>query len=80
MTDDQFNALARLLRLRQGPAREAARLVLVEGLRTADAAQRAGCSRTAAANAVRRCRVGLELARQATAAQQSLRGFHGSTC
>lgn len=79
MTDGQFNALAQLLRLRQGPAREAARLVLVEGLRTADAAQRAGCLRTAAANAVRRCRVGLELARQATAAPQLPPGSPGST-
>ncbi len=41
MTSEQFQALAQLqlLRLRQGPQREAARLVLVDGLRQADAAR-----------------------------------------
>lgn len=32
MTESQFNALAQLLQLRDGPAQESARLVLVAGL------------------------------------------------
>lgn len=43
MTAASFEALAQLLRLRQGPQREAARLVLVDGVRQADAARMAGC-------------------------------------
>jgi DNA-directed RNA polymerase specialized sigma24 family protein len=61
MTADQFAALSELLRLRGGPATDAARLVLVDGLSAAEAAQRAGVSRTAATNAVTRCRRGLVL-------------------
>ena len=66
MTVQQFNALAQLLRLRQGPQREAARLVLVDGVRQADAARMAGCSASALSNTLRTCRAGLELARLAT--------------
>ena len=66
MTGEQFEALARLLRLRQGPQREAARLVLVDGLRQTDAARMAGCSASALGNTLRACRAGLELARLAT--------------
>ena len=44
LTAAQFEALATLARLLAGPQREAARLVLVEGLRQADAARAAGCS------------------------------------
>ena len=65
MNSDQFQALAQLLRLRQGPQREAARLVLVDGLRQADAARAAGCSASALGNTLRTCRAGLELARLA---------------
>ena len=65
MNSDQFQALAQLLRLRQGPQREAARLVLVDGLRQADAARMAGCSPSALGNTLRTCRAGLELARLA---------------
>ena len=63
MTAQQFEALAKLLQLRQGPQREAARLVLVDGLRQADAARMAGCSPSALGNTLRTCRAGLELAR-----------------
>ena len=63
MTDASFQALAQLLRLRQGPQREAARLVLVDGLRQADAARAAGCSASALSNTLRTCRAGLELAK-----------------
>lgn len=65
MNSDQFQALAQLLRLRQGPQREAARLVLVDGVRQADAARMAGCSASALGNTLRTCRAGLELARLA---------------
>jgi len=63
MTAQQFEALAKLLQLRQGPQREAARLVLVDGMRQADAARMAGCSPSALGNTLRTCRAGLELAR-----------------
>lgn len=66
MTYEQFQALAQLLRLRQGPQREAASLVLVDGLRQADAARAAGCSASALGNTLRTCRAGLDLAREAT--------------
>ena len=68
MTVDQFAALAQLLRLRQGPQREAARMVLVDGMRQADAARMAGCSAPALGNTLRTCRAGLELARLAIGA------------
>ena len=67
MTDAAFQALSQLLRLRQGPQREAARLVLVDGVRQADAARMAGCSASALGNTLRTCRAGLELARVAIA-------------
>lgn len=63
MNPTQFDALADLLRLRGGPATDAARLVMVDGLTAIQAAERAGVSRTAASNAAARCRKGLELAR-----------------
>lgn len=62
MTADQFAALAQLLSLRVGPAQEAARLVLVENMRIADAARQAGCSPNSASNAVARCKKGIERA------------------
>lgn len=64
MTDFQFQALAELLSLRTGPAREAARLVLVEGVPVGSAAVQAGCSQPSASNALARCRRGMELARR----------------
>ena len=57
--------MARLLHLRTGPARECARLVLVDGLRQVDAARATGLSEQGAANAVRRVRAGMELVRVA---------------
>ena len=65
MTADQFTALADLLRLRAGPAQVAARLVLVDGMRLADAAREAGCTPQSAANTLAACRRGLERARAA---------------
>jgi DNA-directed RNA polymerase specialized sigma24 family protein len=61
MTPDQFTALAELLRLRDGPAREVARMVLVEGRKTPEAAESVGMQYRAAAAAVQRARSGLEL-------------------
>ena len=66
MTAQQFEALAKLLRLRAGPQRAGARLVLVDGMRQADAARMAGCSASALGNTLRTCRAGLALARLAT--------------
>jgi len=42
MTDDQFSALAKLLQLRNGPAQDAARAVLVLGLTPTAAAGATG--------------------------------------
>lgn len=64
MTNLQFQALAELLRLRAGPVREAARLVLVEGVPVGSAAVQAGVSQPSVSNALARCRRGMELARR----------------
>lgn len=45
MTNEQFDALAELMRLRQSPSREALRLVLVEGVTHAAAAGKADIPR-----------------------------------
>lgn len=65
MTPQQFDALARLLQFKDSAAREAARLVLVEGLTKAEAARRTGISAAASGQAVRSMTDGLELARVA---------------
>ena len=65
MSDAQFVALAQLLRLRNGSAQQAARMVLVDGLRPSEAATRAQMSPAAVSNAVTRVEQGLDLARQA---------------
>lgn len=67
MTPDQFTALSTLMGLRAGPAQDAARLVLVDGLTKAEAARQAGCAPQSADQAVRRCRRVIELARQVAA-------------
>ncbi len=65
MTSNQFDALAKLLRLRSGPAQIVARMVLVDGLSVPDAARSVGLEYTAAHQAVKRVQRGLELAKQA---------------
>lgn len=45
MKNEQFEALAELMRLRQSPSRDALRLVLVEGSTHALAAEKAGIPR-----------------------------------
>lgn len=67
MSGEAFAALSELLRLRAGPAQVAARLVLVDGMRQADAAREAGCTPQSAANTLAACRRGLALARSALA-------------
>lgn len=64
ITPAQFAALAKLLRMR-APSSEAARLVLVEGMRPADAARAVNLSPQAVTNAVSRAKAGLELVRSA---------------
>ena len=65
MTPEQFAALAQLLRLRTGPAQDAARMVLVEGISQADAARATGLTQQAVHNAVKRVQAGFELAQAA---------------
>lgn len=63
LTEGQFAALSKLLRLRDGGSAEAARLVLVDGLTITSAAERLGMTYRAAHMAVSRARAGIELAR-----------------
>ena len=65
MTNSQFAALAQLLRLRTGPAQDAARMVLVEGVSQAAAARATGLTPQAVHNAVKRVQAGQALARVA---------------
>lgn len=65
MTNAQFDALAQLLRFRGTPSQEAARMVLVDGVRQADAARETGVTPAAVNNAVTSCRRGMELVRLA---------------
>jgi hypothetical protein len=62
MTEAQFQALAQLLRLRQGSTREAVRQHLVQGLRVPDAARQAGGKYQLALKAVKRAKDGHKLA------------------
>jgi len=61
MTEAQFAALAQLLRLRAGTAREVVRQVLVYYADVPEAAREVGMDYQAAYQAVRRARAGLEL-------------------
>ncbi|MCY1359800.1 hypothetical protein D9M69_463950 [compost metagenome] len=65
MTAEQFQALADLLRMRDGASKTAAHLVLVNGLSPAEAARQAGTTPQAVNSALRSCERGLELARRA---------------
>jgi transposase len=65
MTNEQFNALAQLLRIRQGLSRTAANLVLVDGMTQAAAARQTGLGPAGVGNVVSRMRKGLELAKTA---------------
>ena len=63
ITSEQFDALAELLRLQSGVRREAARLVLVNGIRAADAARQAGTTPQTVHSALVSCRRGIALAK-----------------
>lgn len=65
MTHDQFTALAKLTRSPSGPAQDAARMVLCDKMRPADAARATGAAPASVSNAVTRIRAALELARAA---------------
>jgi hypothetical protein len=56
MTSQKFDSIARLIRMRGGAAQAAARLVLVNGLRPADAARETGVTPQSVCNAVARVR------------------------
>lgn len=71
MTTEAFAALAKLLRLRDGPQQDGARLVLVAGMRPADAARQVGVSAKALGNTLAACRNGLALARVASGGTES---------
>lgn len=62
MTTEQFAALAQLMQMRAGPAQEAARMVLVDGITQADAGRRTGLSPQGVNNAVTRARKAMALA------------------
>jgi hypothetical protein len=56
MTPERFAALSRLIRMRGGAAQDAARLVLVRGMRPVDAARETGVTPQSVCNAVARVR------------------------
>lgn len=66
MNIEQFEVLAELLRLRSGPARECARLVIVDGLSVKAAAESVGLSYRQGAAAAQRVKKGHEMAKKAT--------------
>lgn len=70
MTPSQFDALAKLTRARE-PARTAARRVLIDGIRPADAAREYGMSPSALGNTLRRYRLYDALIRSAYVDQQA---------
>lgn len=71
MTPAQFDALAKLLRLRGGPPQEATRLVLVDGLSVPEAARATSLDLRLAHRAVKNARAGLALAWTASGVQDS---------
>lgn len=68
MTGAQFDALAELLRMREGASKTAARLVLVDGKSPAEAARLAGTTPQSVNSALRSCERGAQLARIAAGA------------
>ena len=61
MSPQRFDIIARLIRMRGGPAQDAARLVLVHDLRPSDAARAKHISVQSVTNAVRRVKRADEL-------------------
>ena len=62
MTAEKFAALAQLTQMRAGPAQEATRLVLVDGITQAEAGRRTGLGPQGVYNAVARARKVMTLA------------------
>lgn len=67
INSEAFEALTRLLRLKAGPTMVAARLVMVDGLRPSEAAEKAGCTQQNANNTLMRCRKGVANAKEVVA-------------
>ncbi len=63
MNDIQFSALAKLVPLKTEAIRKGCHLVLVEGVPEPEAARQVGMTYRALWNAVKRCRVKIDLAR-----------------
>jgi len=66
MSPQRFDIIAKLIRMRGGPAQDAARLVLVHGLRPVDAARLQNISLQRVTNAVRRVKRADELVKIAS--------------
>lgn len=64
MTPAQFDALAKLMRLRNSPSREALRMVLVDGISQSAAAFHVGIPRPNVTRQVSSAQRTIELARQ----------------
>ena len=71
LTAAQFNALAQLLRIRDGLSRQSAYMVLVDGHSQADAARLTGLSASGVGKVVTRLRSGLALAQAAAGMRQA---------
>lgn len=64
MTNDQFDALAKLIQLKSDTkSSQAARSVLCDNAKASDVATELEISRQAVSNAVARCRRGIELSK-----------------
>jgi hypothetical protein len=63
MTHEQFNALAKLMRLQECPSKQAARMVLVDGTSSAAAARETGLTSGGVAHVIRRCNDAMALAK-----------------
>lgn len=70
MKADQFEALAKLMRLQNKRSRAAARLVLVDGCKQIEASRATGLSRSGVSSILARLSEGMELARRAVGTEQ----------
>ena len=71
ISQDAFDALCTLSRMRVSPSRDAARLVLVDGISRQDAAQQTGITPGGVSNALKPIRAALQLAKIATKHRES---------
>ena len=68
MNPVQFEAISKLMRMKESKAKTAARLVLVDGVKIGDAARQVGSPYKDAHQAVERVKSAIELAKVATGA------------